>query len=118
MVASAVGAIDKYKARIQAHEPTALEIKQILGRHGLRIASIGARRDHGGAGGRGAYHHGTLDKVMRVLVAWLEGESEAFEGDIIRGVSAFFVAFPDADPMHLASRLDKYGAPVAFAAAS
>jgi len=109
---SAVGAIDKYKARIQAHEPTALEIKQILGRHGLRIAKAPARGVIMAVQAvESAYHHGTLDKVMRVLLAWLEGESEAFEGDIIRGVSAFFVAFPDADPMHLASRLDKYGAP-------
>jgi hypothetical protein len=58
-----------------------------------------------------AYHRGTLDKTMSVLVAWLEGSSEAFDGDIIRGVSAFFAAFPDADPLHLAGRLDKYGAP-------
>lgn len=109
---SPVGAIDKYKARLQAHEPTALEIKQILGRHGLRIAKAPSRGVIMAVQAvENAYHHGTLEKVLRVLVAWLEGDSSAFEGDIIRGMSAFFVAFPDADPMHMASRLDKYGPP-------
>lgn len=94
----AVVAIDKYKARIEAREPVALEIHGVLKKHGCRIAT---------GRGRGiiaavqaieyAYYKGNLDRVVYVLSAWLDCDTAGFEGAFIRGVSLFLSLYPDAD---------------------
>lgn len=104
-----VGAIDKYKARLVAHEPTALEIQAILKRVGCKIVRSPVR---GGVLAvqqvERAFHRGNLEPTMRALYAWLEGSPEAFDGTLINAVSVFLVAYKDAEPMHLASRLDAH----------
>jgi hypothetical protein len=106
---TAVGAIDKYKARLEAREPTALEMCSVLKKLGCKITRAPQK---GGIMAvqsvESAYHRGNLESTMRVLVTWLDGSPEAFDGKLIRGVSEFLSAFPEAEPMHLASRLDAY----------
>lgn len=103
---TAVGAIDKFKAKLVAREPIALEIFAILKRLGCKITRSPSR---GGVMAvnavEAAHRHGNLEPTMRSLVTWLDGDTEAFHGDIIRAVSAFLVACPEADPLHLAARL-------------
>lgn len=94
----AVGAIDKYKARIEACEPVACEIANTLKKNGCRIAT---------GKGRGiisavqaveyAYHRGNLDQVVYVLGAWQDRHTDGFEGTFIRGVSLFLSTYPDAN---------------------
>lgn len=94
----AVGAIDKYKARIEAREPVALEIYGMLKKHGCRIS---------GGRGRGiiaavsavesAYHKGNLDRVIYVLSAWMDRDTAGFEKAFVRGVSLFLSLYPEAD---------------------
>lgn len=102
----AVGAIDKYKARIQAAEPVALEIHGILKKNGCRIS---------GGRGRGivaavsaveyAYYKGNLDCVIQVLSAWMNRDTAGFEMSFIRGVSLFLSLYPEADLDLLAKKL-------------
>lgn len=94
----AVGAIDKYKARIEARDPVALEIHGILKKHGCRV---------GFGRGKGlisavqaveyAYHKGNLNRVVYVLGSWMDRDSAGFDGSFIRGVSLFLATYPDAD---------------------
>lgn len=102
----AVGAIDKYKARLEAREPFALEIQGILKKNGCRIANTGGRGViKAVAAIEWAYHRGNLDSVIYVLRAWRDGEQDAFEGGFIRAVSAFLTAYPNADVDHLIRKL-------------
>lgn len=106
---TAVGAIDKYRARLEAQEPTAMEIQAILKRVQCRIVKAPVK---GGVMAVQAvetvFHRGNLEPTMRALYAWLDGDALAFDGSLIRAVSAFLVAFPTAEPMHLAARLDAH----------
>jgi hypothetical protein len=105
----AVGQIDKYRARLEAHEPVALDIQATLKRVGCKISKSLQR---GGVMAvqavEYAYHRGNLEPTMRVLVAWLDLDPAAFDGALIRAVSAFFTACPAAEPMHLANKLSTY----------
>lgn len=104
-------AIDKFRARLEAREPVALEIQTVLKQFHCKIVKSSQR------GGikcveaiERAYRHNALERVLRTLVTWLDGNSEAFEVRIVRALTDFFVAFPDANPMHLAKRLETYPA--------
>ncbi len=105
----AVGAIDKYRARLEAREPIALEIQTILKSLHCKITKSPQR---GGVQAiqsvEWVYHRGNLAQTMRVLVTWLDASPDAFDGSFIKGVSAFLTSYPDANPLHLAQKLDKY----------
>lgn len=94
----AVGSVDKYKARIEAREPVALEIHGVLKKHGCRIS---AGRGHGiiaaVAAIEYAYYKGNLTRVIYVLSAWMGRDTAGFEGAFVRGVSLFLSLYPDAD---------------------
>lgn len=105
----AVGKIDRFKARIVAKEPTALEIQGILHASGCKVARSQQR---GGIMAveavERAYHKGNLALVLSALVGWLDGEPESLDGAFIDAVSLFMAAHPDADPAHLSARLQTH----------
>ena len=106
---TAVGAIDKYKARLEHQEPVAMEIRDILHRQKCKI--VRGRQRYGVSAVEAveyAYHKGNLEKVMCVLVKWLDGDPEAFDNLLIRSVSMFLAQLPDASPLYLAEKLDSY----------
>lgn len=109
---TAVGAIDKYKARLVAEEPVALEIQAILEGLGCRITN--GKSAYGIMAVQAvevSYYRGpdNLRNTIKTLSTWLDGSPEAFEGELIRGTSAFFVAWAkEANPAHLASRLTEW----------
>jgi len=102
----AIAAVNKYKARLVAREPIALEIQGILHKHKCRVST-----------GRGqgiinavqaveyAYHKGNLDRVIYVLSAWMDRDTAGFDGAFIRGVSLFLALYADADLERLIKRL-------------
>lgn len=105
----AVGAIDKFKARLEAREPTALEIQIILKKVGCKITGSAQHKGVNAVEAvEHAYHKGNLESTMRVLVTWLDGDPKAFARELVRAVSSFLAACPDAEPLHLAARLDQY----------
>lgn len=104
-----VRAVDRFKARLVAEEPVALEIRSSLQKVKCKITKTPQR---GGVMAieavERAFHQGTLDQTMRALYAWLDGSPDAFDGHLVRAVSAFFSAYPEASPLHLASRLETH----------
>jgi hypothetical protein len=105
---TAVGAVDKYKARLEAREPVALEIQGLLKKHGLRVGKVPARNCVLAIQAvERAFHRGTLDSTLFVLCGWCEGDAAAFDGLFVRAVSLFLSYYPDVDPRHLVSRLEQ-----------
>lgn len=105
----AVGAVDKFRARVVANEPTAVEIKGILAKHGCKITKAPQRNGVLAVEAvERAYHDGVLGNVVRTLKAWLDGDSSAFEGEIVKAAAGLFLAHPDADPMYLAKRMETF----------
>ncbi len=106
---TAVKVIYKFKARLEAKEPIALEIQSILKRVGCKISRS---PQPGGVMAvqavECAHRAGNLEKTMRILFAWLDGDSEAFHEKLIRAMSAFLVEAPEADEAHLIKRLEEY----------
>ncbi len=93
-----VAAVEKYKARIEAREPVALEIYGVLKKHGCRIATGQGRGIIAAvAAVEHAYNKGNLDSVIYVLSAWMDRDTAGFEGAFVRGVSLFLSLYPDAD---------------------
>lgn len=107
---SAVGIHDKWKARIVAKEPVALQIQQELKDVGnLRISRSAAKFCVMAIKAvERAHHRSNLVPTMRVLTHWLDGAPEAYEGKLVDGVSVFLVQFPDADPGTLAEKLQNH----------
>ena len=94
----AIGAVDKYKARIEAREVVALEIFGVLKKHGCRIAAGRGRGIVAAVAAiESAYHKGNLHSVVYVLSAWMDLDTAGFEGAFIRGVSLFLSLYPSAD---------------------
>lgn len=106
-----VGAIDRFKARLVAREPVAVEIQSVLKSVGCKIVRSQQRYGiQAIEAAEAAYHRGNLAETVRVLATWLDGDPQAFDKTFIRAVSAFLAAFPEAQPLHLASKLTKHHA--------
>ncbi len=99
-------AFDKFSVRLTAKDPSALAIQATLKSVGCKMTTA---KQHGGVMAVSAvesvYKHGNLERTMRALAAWLDGDPSAFANDLIRAVSAFLLACPHADPAHLGARL-------------
>lgn len=106
---SAVRVFDKFKARMVAHEPTALEITATLHKIGLKIVKCPTR--HGVMAIQAveaAFRNGNLETSLSTLKQWADGDSEAFEGDLIKAVSFFLKEYDEVTSSELASRLQHY----------
>lgn len=104
----AIKAINRFKTRLVAEDPVAIDIKAILKKVGCRITT---GKQKGGVSAieavEFAYYKANLESTMRALFAWLDGDPDAFDNGLIRGVSIFFAACVDADPVYLARKLQE-----------
>ena len=106
---SAVRVFDKYKARLVAREPVAMSIDSIL--NGLRLKvgrSQQARTVCAIEALESSYPSGKLAGALSILTDWRGGDPSAYEGSLIRAVTAFLVEYRDADPLVLVSQLQNY----------
>ncbi len=104
-----VRALSQFKTRIFYKEPIAKDIEATLKRVGCKVTTSPQQNGVMAVTAiEAAYHKGTLERVMKALASWLDGDPSAFDGKLISAVSAFFMACTDADPEHLASRLEYY----------
>jgi hypothetical protein len=102
----AVKALDRFKARVVAREPIALEILGVLKQANCRVVQAPTKFGVMAIDAvESAYHRGNLPTTMNVLVNWLSGEPDAFNKGLIRGVSTFLDTYKEADALHLASKL-------------
>jgi len=101
--------LDLFRARVEAKEPEALEILDIVEHAGLRVARSQTTTSVGSVGAlQFAFRRGVLHLTLELLVRWCGGNDRTvFEGAIIKIVSRFFAEYPHADPVWLAKRLSK-----------
>lgn len=102
-------AFQLFNARIQYHDPEALEIVSILKKQGCHLTR---GTNQGGVRAieavLSAYKVSpeNLDRSISSLYKWLDGAPEAFDSVLIRTMSAFFETFADLiDQEHLVARL-------------
>ena len=104
----AVRRFDQFTARVVAKDQAAVDIKKTVDGHGLKISKYVARGNVCAVESlEYAYGKGTLNKVLLALCAWDEGDG-TLDKRMIRGVSAFFVAYPEASPAVLGRQLNKH----------
>ena len=95
---SAVRVFDKFKARLVAGDAEAHEIKRIVSSLGLRITRSAGPKSVAAIQALEHVHRrtGRLRDVLWVLASWAEGDHNAFDRLLIKDVSFFLGAFPDA----------------------
>lgn len=104
---TAVRAFDKFRARLVAKEPVAVEIKQIVTEAGLRIERSSQAGTVCAVNAMESVHkrNGNLRETLEVLSAWSNGDPDVFDGRLIKDMSAFLNAYSDAEPNALVERL-------------
>lgn len=55
-----------------------------------------------------AHSNGNLEKTLWTLKKWCPEGGKVYQNDMIRGVSAFYGKYPDADPKHLVKVLASF----------
>jgi hypothetical protein len=100
-------AMGQFRARVIMREPVALDIVNILKRHGKRVDSAKTTRSISAARAlEGAYSRGALDGTIAVLCAWNRDDPSVFDGAVITITSTFLAAYGDAvDHATLVARL-------------
>lgn len=107
----AVAALDKYKARLVAEEPIALEIEAIVRALKLRIGA--GKRQHTISAIRAVEsvhrRQRNLARSLSVLVGWAGDDPFVFHGDLIQSMSLFLAHYPEVDDARLVEQLAKQG---------
>lgn len=95
---SAVGAFDKFKARLVAQEPVALEIVQTLRKLGLRISKANQRKGIAAVQAVESVHRQgrNLEPTARILTSWMDGDGDAYTKPLLKGVSNFLSEFDES----------------------
>lgn len=104
----AVSVFDKWRARLVAKEPIALEITRIIEGQGLRIAQATAKNCICAIQVVESVHlrRGNLQRTLQVLKRWSDGvTSGVFEGEMIKAMAAFLGEYPNANNDELARKL-------------
>ena len=91
----AVRVYDKYRARIIAKEPTALEFTKIVEAQGLRIGAAPGKSTVCAIQAIEYIHkrNNNLEVTLSILKKWGHGEPSVFDGDLARDVSKFLVDY-------------------------
>lgn len=106
---TAVRVLDKFKARVVAKEPVAVDITAILKSLGLKVVKSSQRRGVQAVKAvETVYHVGNLRETMYVLTEWGDGEHRTYEDKLVRAVSSFLLEYPSVDLDEVASRLRKH----------
>lgn len=106
-----VRVFDKYRARMVAKEPTAVEFTRIAHSLGLRIGAAPGKNTICAIQAVEYVHkkNGNLDIVLAVLKKWGQGEVSVFEGDMIKDVSRFLVDYStEVDPDEFTEKLQRH----------
>jgi hypothetical protein len=82
---------DKYRARIKACEPFAVEFTRIVESVGLRIGQAPGKHTVCAIQSVESVHRrsGNLKETLAVLKEWGKGDAAALDGDLIKDMSAF-----------------------------
>jgi hypothetical protein len=98
-----VGALDKYKARLVAEEPVAMEIERIVRGRKLRIGVGQRARVIQAIHAVESVHRRqkNLGRTLDVLVRWDEDDASVFDGDVLKAVSLFLAHYPEAEDRRL-----------------
>lgn len=94
----AIRAFDRYKARLVAEEPVALEFTRIAEACGLRIVPGGNAKNSINAvqAVESAHRRNrNLETTLRILKEWGRGDVEALDGDFIKDVSNFLADYDE-----------------------
>lgn len=105
-----VGAHDKYKARMVAKEPVALEFTRIIESLGLRIGRAPGKNTICAIEAVESVHrrHRNLEVTLSVLKRWGRGDVAVFDGNLIRDMSRFLMDHSaDVDADELVAKLDR-----------
>jgi len=106
----AVRVFDKYKARMVAKEPIALEFTRIVESCGLRIGTTPGKATLCAIQAIEAVHarNKNLAVVLDLVKRWSNSDVRAVDGDLLKDVSNFLVDYADeADPDELLTKLAK-----------
>lgn len=106
----AVRVYDKFKARLVARDPVALEIEKIVKAAGLRIAKAQGNNCICAIKALESAHarYRNLPKSLSVLLKWSDGDPGAFDGHLITDVACFLAQHPKVDLIRLAEKLAPY----------
>lgn len=106
----AVRVFDKFKARLVAKDPVAIEISEVVKKSGLRIAKAqGANCICAIQALEFAHvHHKNLSSALRVLIKWSDGDPSVYEGSLIKDVSYFLSHYPAVNLERLGEKLQSY----------
>lgn len=90
-----VRVFDKYRARIVADEPTAVEFTRIVQSLGLRIGAAPGKNTICAIQAVESVHRrgGNLELTLSVLKKWGCGEATVFDGDLIKDMSRFLADY-------------------------
>lgn len=103
----AVRVFDKFKARLVAKDPVAVEIERTVKAAGLRISkapgancicAIKALEST-----HNAYHN--LPRVLSILGKWADGDPVTFDGRMLQDMGHFLASVEKLDERHLVERL-------------
>jgi hypothetical protein len=108
----AIGAIDEYRAALEARVPWALEVDSIASRVGLRVARGDHKRTVQAVGAVKSVHlrQRNLEATLSVLAAW-DDDPTTFNGELMKAVSIFLAYHaaceesPGVDAEHLTKAL-------------
>lgn len=106
----AVGTHDRYKARLTAHEPIAIEFTKIVESLGLRLGRVGGKATICAIHSIETVHRrrGNLEITLSVLKRWGAGDIAAFDGELIKDMSGFLLnRKEEIDTNDLVSRLNR-----------
>ncbi len=94
---------ERFKNRLVAKEPVALEIQAIVQAAGLRVAKAQAANCICAIKAVESVHlrKGNLAAVLRVLRIWSDGDANAFDGELVKAFGAFLAEYPELDEARL-----------------
>jgi hypothetical protein len=106
---SAVRVYDKFRARVVAKEPIAIQITATLKEQGLKVVKAQQKKgvcaiqaiEH-------TFHRGNLAATLQVLTEWADGDPSAYEGPLVKAVSAFLTEYPEVNLKDIANRLQNH----------
>jgi hypothetical protein len=95
----AVRVYDKFKARLVAKDPIALEVQKLVVASGLRIAKAAGPNCVCAIKSVESAHakYNNLPRVLSILLKWSDGDGSAFDGHLILDLGHFLSEYPKID---------------------
>lgn len=104
--AKRVSALDRYKARLVARDPVALQIQSILAGNGLSVSAARSRHSVNCIAAIEQVHlkYNNLGRVTAILRDW-GTHAERFDGQVLKWVAKFLAKHPEVDDVRLSRKL-------------